>query len=177
MLSLKDLEIKANEKEEENYKFRIFLKTHANDKELDEQFKVLHNKYFKNYDCSKCRNCCKVLGISMSENEFDKICKYYNWNKTEIRNKYLKEHYGEYIARPCPFLNADNSCRIKECLPKSCQDYPYTNKVERLYSLLTVVNNSKICPVVYKILEDLKEIYELKYRKRDKYGKISKKII
>ncbi len=159
MIEIKEI---SEEKINENYRFRTYLKSHADEKTLDEQFKKLHNKYFKKFDCSKCRNCCKLLGISMSENEFDKICKYYNWSKTEIKNKYLKEHYGKYIARPCPFLNANNSCRIKECLPESCRDYPYTNKEERLFSLLTVVNNSKVCPVVYEILEDLKKIYNFK---------------
>ena len=59
-------------------------------------------------------------------------------------------------------LNDDNSCQIKDCLPKSCKDYPYTNKDERLYSLITVVLNSQVCPVVYNILEDLKDIYNFK---------------
>lgn len=45
--------------ERENYKFRIYLKNHADVDELDEQFLKLHNELFKEYDCSKCRNCCK----------------------------------------------------------------------------------------------------------------------
>ena len=147
---------------DQNYKFRRYLKGHADELELDRQFKMLHEKYFKDFDCSKCRNCCKRLGVSMSEIELDKICKYYNLDKSNLINNVLKEEYGEYIASPCPFLNNDNSCKIEKCLPKSCIEYPYTNKSERLYSLLGVVKNSEVCPVVYKILEELKTIYNFK---------------
>ncbi len=161
MIEIKDV---TEKKLEENYQFRTYLKMHADEKILDKQFKKLHNKYFKDFDCSKCRNCCKVLGISMNEDELNAICKHYHLDINNLKNNILKEHYGEYIAKPCPFLNADNSCQIKECLPRTCQDYPYTNKDERLYSLITIVNNSKICPVVYQILEDLKDLYEFKGR-------------
>ncbi len=158
MLEVKEV---SEKKIDENYRFRTFLKIHADEELLDKQFKELHNKYFKDMDCRKCRNCCKKLGISMSEDELKQICKYYNWDIDEVKNK-LEESYGEYVASPCPFLEEDNSCRIDKCLPKSCKEYPYTNKEERLFSLLTVVNNSKVCPVVYQILEDLKEIYNFR---------------
>ncbi len=159
MIEIKEI---SEEKLEENYRFRTYLKMHADEKILDEQFKELHNKYFKNFDCSKCRNCCKVLGVSMNEYELNSICKHYYLDDYKLKNEVLKENYGKYIAKPCPFLNKDNSCQIEECLPESCLDYPYTNKDERLFSLLAIVNNSKVCPVVYKILEDLKDLYGFK---------------
>lgn len=53
------LEVKELEKINENYRFRNYLKLHADEKVLDKQFSYLHNKYFKDYDCSKCRSCCK----------------------------------------------------------------------------------------------------------------------
>ena len=67
---------------DQNYKFRSYLKGHADELELDRQFKMLHEKYFKDFDCSKCRNCCKRLGVSMSEIELDKIC-----NKSKEKSK------------------------------------------------------------------------------------------
>ena len=159
MIEVKEI---SEKKLEENYRFRSYLKSHADEKELDRQFKELHNKYFKETDCCKCRNCCKALGISMSEEELNKICKKYNLDINKLKKDVLTEKYGKYVASPCPFLNDDNSCQIKDCLPKSCKDYPYTNKDERLYSLITVVLNSQVCPVVYNILEDLKDIYNFK---------------
>ena len=98
----------------------------------------------------------------MNEYELNTICKHYHLDSYKLKNSILKEYYGEYIVKPCPFLNTDNSCQIKECLQKSCRYYPYTNKDDRLFSLLTVVNNSKVYPVVYEILEDLKKYIILK---------------
>ncbi len=159
MISTKDID---ERKIDENYTFRRYLKNHADEKKLDEQFKRLHNKYFKDFDCSKCRNCCKEIGVSMTEKELENICKHYNLDINNLKNNILEEEYGEYIASPCPFLEKDNSCKINGCLPLSCKEYPHTNKEERLYSLLGVVANSKVCPVVYHILEDLKKEYHFK---------------
>ena len=62
----------------------------------------------------------------------------------------------------CKFLDDDNNCLAKNCLPESCRDYPYTNKSERLFSLHGIIDNASICPVVYEILEELKKIYHFK---------------
>lgn len=39
MINFDELAIMANRKEEENLRFRSYLKMHADDKELDKQFK------------------------------------------------------------------------------------------------------------------------------------------
>ncbi len=56
MIKLDELENFAESKQEENLKFRRYLKNHADEEELDNDFKELHKKYFKIYDCTKCRN-------------------------------------------------------------------------------------------------------------------------
>ena len=161
MIDIKDLKHLANQKENENYRFRHFLKIYADEEELDKQFKELHNKYFKIYDCKKCRNCCKEIGISMDENELNKICKYIKLDKNKYIQENLNKKYGEYTFKEkrCKFLDENNNCKVKECLPKSCKEYPYTDKEERLFSLYSVISNASVCPVVYEILEELKNIY------------------
>ena len=57
MISPQEVLNGASKKKNENYKFRRFLKNHADEKELDELFLKLHNEVFNDYDCSKCRNC------------------------------------------------------------------------------------------------------------------------
>ena len=71
MIEVKDIKRFGNLKEEENLRFRQFLKMNADPDKLDRQFKELHNKYFKIYDCSKCRNCCRELGTVITEDELD----------------------------------------------------------------------------------------------------------
>jgi len=60
MIQPEKVKAEAKKKEAENIKFRSCLKCHADEEELDRQFLELHNRLFKDYDCSKCRNCCKM---------------------------------------------------------------------------------------------------------------------
>jgi len=64
-------------------------------------------------------------------------------------------------------LEADGGCKIEVCKPSSCRDYPFTNRPERLFSLLSIIDSASICPVVYEMIERLKQIYRFKRRKRD----------
>jgi len=41
---------------------------------------------------------------------------------------------------------------------------PFTNKPERLFSLLSIVECSSVCPIVFEMLERLKKIYGFKSR-------------
>ena len=163
-VQIDELERLASVKESENYRFRTYLKIHAQEEELDRQFWRLHEKYFKIYDCSKCRNCCKKLGISMNESELNKICEHLHLDKKKFIEDHLNEKYGNYSFKgtKCQFLCDDNRCQISDCLLESCKEFPYTNKPERLFSLLNMVANVKVCPVVYEILEELKKEYRFK---------------
>ena len=158
MVEIEMLEKQAQEKYDENLKFREFLKTYADEKELDKDFKELHEKYFKIYDCTKCRNCCKKLGISIDFDEIDKL------NLTKENKSLLEDDYGKLVNKDdgCPFLCSNNECKLKNNLPRTCKDYPYTNKPERLQSLYTVINNTFVCPAVFEIVEELKKKYNFK---------------
>lgn len=158
MIKIEMLEKLAKEKWNENLMFRTFLKAYADEEKLDNDFKELHEKYFKIYDCAKCRNCCKKLGISIDFDEIDKI------NLTNEDKSLLEEKYGKYINKDdeCPFLCSNNECKLKNNLPRTCKEYPYTNKPERLQSFFTIIDNTFICPVVFEIVEDLKKKYNFK---------------
>ena len=165
MIDIKDLEILAKDKKEENFYFRLYLKKNADELKLDKQFKRLHYKYFNIYDCKKCRNCCKKLSTIMDKEELDTICNYLNIDK----DKYIKDYLiineeGDYSFKDhnCKFLDKCNNCMVEEYLPVCCMEYPFTNCDEMLYRLINVVYNASICPVVYEILEDLKKIYNFK---------------
>ena len=63
MISPDKVRSEARKKENENLKFRSYLKGHAYEDELDRQFLRLHKELFADYDCSKCRNCCNVSEV------------------------------------------------------------------------------------------------------------------
>jgi Fe-S-cluster containining protein len=69
---------------------------------------------------------------------------------------------GEYVFKqvPCPFLRSDNYCSIYENRPKACREYPHTNR-KRFYQILDLaVRNSKVCPAVNNIFENLRSAPE-----------------
>ena len=59
MIAPRKLVFEAKKKENDNLRFRTFLKCNADEEELDRQFSELHAELFEKYDCSRCRNCCK----------------------------------------------------------------------------------------------------------------------
>ena len=154
--------------ERENYKFRTYLKNHADSDELDEQFLQLHNELFKVYDCSKCRNCCKEYSITFEENEIEQASKLIKITKKEFMDKYIDETINGYDikGKPCCFLTENGACEIEKCKPEGCIEYPFTNKPERLFSLLNIVDFANVCPVVFEMLQRLKKIYGFKTRGR-----------
>lgn len=152
--------------EDSNIKFRSFLKNRADSDELDAQFLALHNELFSTYDCSQCRNCCKVYDTYLEDSEIRSIAEFLRLAKNDFVDEYLVEtDDGRKIkGKPCVFLCADGQCQIQECRPSSCRDYPHTNKPERLFSLLGILEFAEVCPVVFEILERLKVIYRFRNR-------------
>jgi len=157
----------AGKFEDQNIKFRTFLKNHADSDELDEQFLQLHNELFAGYDCCKCSNCCKDYVISMDENDIAAISNFLGMTEKGFIEKYLTEIVEGYVTKdkPCCFLGGDGKCQIQECKPAECRDFPYTDKSDRLFSLLGVMEFAEICPVVFEIVERLKKIYRFRNRR------------
>lgn len=159
----------AKKKEKENIKFRNYLKNHAEEEELDRQFLKLHNDLFKDYDCSKCRNCCKMYKGSIPSEDIEQDAEYLNISREQFIEFFLeKSEFGEYQTKhqPCDFLQEDGSCKLGECRPENCKNYPYTNQSERLWSLYSVLNAVEVCPVAFEIWERLKEEYGFRGNKR-----------
>lgn len=151
--------------EDENYKFRTYLKKHAHIDKLDKQFLKLHNELFLNYDCSKCRNCCKEYSASFERHELAIVANFLDISEKEFMDKYIEEEFGEYQLKkaPCCFLKEDGSCAIEVCKPESCKGYPFTDQPERLFSLISIIESTSVCPVVFEMIERLKMEYRFRF--------------
>jgi uncharacterized protein len=154
--------------EDENYKFRTYLKIHADSEELDRQFHELHTELFQNYDCSKCRNCCREYSATFTEEEICSAASYLGMTKEQFMDKHIKIEYGEYNLKqvPCCFLEDDGSCELGDCKPVTCEEYPFTDRSDRLGSLLNIVHAAGVCPVVFEMLERLKREYGFRSRRK-----------
>jgi Fe-S-cluster containining protein len=170
---IKPTEVKAKAKrlEEQNYKFRTFLKNHADDDELDSRFLELHKELFTDYDCCKCNNCCKAYRIDLDDDEITAISSFLGQSEDSFVSEYLvrvKDEYGieahsySIKGKPCVFLNKDGRCRVQDCKPAVCKGFPYTNQPDRLSSVYSVIEHAEVCLVVFEILERLKRTYEFR---------------
>ena len=163
MLPPRKVKFEAGKKENENLEFRTFLKCNADEKELDQQFVKLHNELFAEYDCSRCRNCCKMYHGSIPAEDLERDAEYLGVTREQFTDCYLEynevEENYETKHKPCDFLLEDGSCKLGDCKPESCKKYPYTNQPERLQSLYSVLDAVRVCPVAFEIYERLKKEY------------------
>ncbi len=152
----------AKGKENENLRFRSYLKNHADEDTLDQQFYRLHQELFQDYDCSKCRNCCKEYYGQIPEEDIPEDATHLGITPEQFKEFFLVPGEGtDYMTRhqPCDFLQEDGACMLGECRPDSCKEFPYTDKPERLFSLYSVLDAVSVCPVAFEIYERLKEEY------------------
>ena len=84
MIQPDKVKAEAKKKEKENFKFRTFLKCHADEDELDSQFLQLHKELFADYDCSQCRNCCKMYKGSIPAEDIDRDAQYLGDRKSVV---------------------------------------------------------------------------------------------
>jgi Fe-S-cluster containining protein len=167
MIAPSEVKRQAERLEDENYKFRAFLKNRADEEKLDRQFLELHNELFNNYDCGSCRNCCKEYAAILKEDEIKNVAAFLQMTESDFMQQYVKTGSDGYELKdvPCRFLSDGNKCHIESRMPESCSEYPYTNKPGRLWSLLGIVGSASVCPVVFEIIERLKKLYGFRTRK------------
>ncbi len=171
MISPMEVAAQAKQKENENYAFRIYLKSHADPKKLDAQFHKMHKELFSHYDCNSCRNCCKEFSGNLSDEDITKCARKFKTTPDDFKSQYLRQNQeGSYDTRhiPCDFLQKDGSCLLGECKPLNCAEFPFTARPDRWGSLLGIVNNASVCPVLFEMLERLKDEYGFVYHKKPK---------
>ena len=170
LISPDEVKTKAKSKENENYAFRTYLKMHADPHKLDEQFRKLHEELFSGYDCSQCRNCCKMYCGMIPQEDIEKAAGQFSMSGKDFVERFLEYDLGEMSYKtkhcPCDFLKDDGDCALGDCKPVNCRKYPYTDQPDRMGSLLSIIESAAVCPVVYEILERLKEEYHFIKRKR-----------
>jgi len=150
----------AEEKKDENWRFRSFLKRCGlNSEELDA---VVHRHYedvASQIDCRECGNCCREILPTLSKDDVIDLATGLRISLEETLERYLvRNETGDFTFNqlPCPLLEG-NVCRVYEHRPENCRSYPHIQKKEFVSRLAQAVGNCSICPIVFNVFERLKE--------------------
>lgn len=149
----------ALQKQKEHRKFLAILKKKA-PKNLDKIVQEVHTEVFREIDCTKCANCCKILGPLFTESDISRIAKHFRMRLPVFEDMYLRvdeDNDKVFKSMPCPFLGEDNLCSIYDIRPKACREFPHTDR-KKIYQInhLTI-QNTLICPAVCLFVEKLQE--------------------
>lgn len=126
--------------------------------ELNKLIHSLHEEAFEEIDCLECANCCSSISPAVVDNDITKISKHLRIKPSQVVDKYmLLDEDKDYIMNctPCPFLLSDNYCSIYESRPLACKGYPHTDHGKMYQILDLTLKNTKICPAVCLIFEEL----------------------
>lgn len=143
-----------SEKENENERFRYYLKKEPA-KKVDYWFHSLNKKYAELINCKECANCCKSCNPSFTEAEYNAVCQSLDSNTKESFVFDSNENQYQFCKTPCLFLK-ENLCSIYLQKPSACSEYPYLDKKDMKYRLLSVFMNYEICPIVFNVVEEMK---------------------
>lgn len=147
--------------ERRNMRFRSFIKGDLewSDKRLDALVRKLFESVAAEIDCTQCANCCRVLGISVVQEDIERLAGRVGMDTPAFEEKYIiVEESGEKMIAesPCPFVDG-NLCSVYEDRPCDCRDYPHIWKEDFRSRMMSVLNNAEVCPIVFNVLEQLKE--------------------
>lgn len=156
---LQKLLIEAENLQEQNKKFFANLRK-KKPKNLDYIVQELHLEAFDKINCLECANCCKSLGPRITDKDIEKLSKALKMKSAAFIETYLRiDEDRDFVFKtmPCPFLMNDNYCMVYENRPKACREYPHTDS-RQFYKLLNLtLQNTKTCPAVVLIVEELKK--------------------
>lgn len=137
--------------------YRQWLQRADKKKVLNRQ-NSLHEEAFARIDCLQCAACCKNYSPRFKTPDIKRISRHLGMKESVFIEKYLVlDEEGDFVvnARPCPFLQADNTCGIYDQRPSDCRRFPYTDEDVLLKRPKLTLKNSSFCPITYYVLERL----------------------
>lgn len=149
----------SRQKQGENILFTQFIREIPS-AVLDETVHSISTHITSKIDCTKCANCCKTVEPGITEEEIERLANFKNLSKEIFEREFTKKEAKTGISflhhQPCTFLK-DHLCTIYENRPASCSDYPHLQQPRFKFRIKAVMENYKICPIVFNTVEKLKE--------------------
>lgn len=152
----------ARAQEDEDIRFRQFLRYRLpwSDSRLDSVVQQIAREVEAVIDCTRCANCCRVLEVSLGEDDLARLADHLGMTSTGVAGRYAirSAHCALAFAQhPCAFLH-DNRCQVYPARPGDCRAYPHLDKADfrtRMWQLLTHAEN---CPIIFNVLQRLKQV-------------------
>jgi len=158
--NLNKIKIMAPKKENENWKFRTFIKGYEDNEKLDAIVHRLNNEISSKIDCTTCANCCKEIHPTFTQKDITKIANHFEVTPSQFIDQYLVPDLvgGDFSPNesPCPFLK-NNTCSIYDVQPDSCRSYPHLHKDDFAYRMMGLIANYEVCPIIFNVFERLKK--------------------
>src|SRR5436305_8107251 len=161
-IDLIQIRTQAEEKEGENWRFRNFLKSTRNQRELVRRVFAITERVWAGIDCTKCANCCREMKPTFSEEEVERVARRLTMTREQFIEAYLEpsqpgsDKPWRTRSTPCPFLK-DNLCSVYEDRPANCSGYPYLYGPGFTSRTLAMIERTFTCPIVYGVMEELKK--------------------
>ena len=140
----------SQERDDENWEFRSWLKQYAPD-DIDGLLKTLSQKYFALIDCTQCASCCRSLQMEFKKSELHSIAKTLGRSIEGFQKECMS---GGQVNPPCPMLNG-KLCSIYENRPDVCRSFPHLEQPEFTSRLIGVIASVAICPIAFHAFEEL----------------------
>ena len=156
----KEVERLAEEREEENWAFRSWIKMEFgfDDERLMSVVCELADGITAQIDCTQCANCCRKTATNLDEEDMERLATALDVSIAELQETHVvydEDRGGRWqLPAPCPLLEG-NLCRVYDARPTSCREYPHLHNDFRASSI-SRINNTFICPIVFNVVEEMK---------------------
>lgn len=161
MQNLFDEWLKQREQQKKlNQKFLKGLRA-GQSRQLGEAAGGFHDEVFAVIDCLACANCCKSIPPILNETDVRRVAKALGMRPSDFHQQYVVlDEDGDMVmkGKPCPLLQADNTCSVYESRPRACREYPHTDRAQFAENLKLHATNSQYCPAVFHILNKLRQL-------------------
>lgn len=152
--------VKAKNRSADNKRFLQSLKK-KDSRSVDDAFHTLHDQVFEEINCLDCANCCKTTSPIFYQTDIERVAKALRMKPGDFIETYLRiDEDKDFVLKssPCPFLDADNYCKVYDSRPKACREYPHTNRKKMIQITELTFKNTLVCPAVLEMVERLKQV-------------------